>query len=506
MAVSGNSASSRRSKFSAGKLELLLCAAALIVLSAAAIVFVQWEGTALFYGDAAAHLNIARRIVDGRHPGYEQIGTVWLPLPHVLMLPLVTIDSWWRNGLAGAIPAGMAWVLAGTFLFATLRRFFDRAASLAGTALFALQPNLLYLQATPMTESIFFAAALGLLYFTVRLAESQSPSHAALAGLCGCAASLTRYEGWALLPLAGLYILYAAGERRWACAFAFTAVAAMGPLFWFAHNQIFYSDWLEFYRGEGSAKDIQKGRDYPGAHDWSAAALQYFYAMRSVLGWPALVFGLLGLLPLLQRRYFWPILFGLASPFFYIMNLQSGDLPIYVPDVHPFTHYNSRYALAPLPLIAFATAALAAWLPRGKWLLPLLALSWFTFVPLTVKNEGEANSRGRRAYTEAASRLLNEQYQRGSGLWMPFGDLTGILQKTGIPLRETIHTGDQLEFNRYAARPDLFLDTAWVISLEGDRASRAMTRATAAGLPYRCVKLKTFPFTQDLEVWRRFGP
>ena len=40
------------------------------------------RGYVLYYGDAEAHLNIARRIVDSRTPGPEQIGTVWLPLPH----------------------------------------------------------------------------------------------------------------------------------------------------------------------------------------------------------------------------------------------------------------------------------------------------------------------------------------------------------------------------------------------------------------------------------------
>ena len=34
----------------------------------------------LLYGDAVAHINIARRVFDSRTPGLLQLGTVWLPL------------------------------------------------------------------------------------------------------------------------------------------------------------------------------------------------------------------------------------------------------------------------------------------------------------------------------------------------------------------------------------------------------------------------------------------
>ena len=71
----------------------------------------------LYYGDAEAHLNIARRILDSRTPGPEQIGTVWLPLPHLLMIPFVMHDDWWRSGLAGRSPVVRLFRDAGAFLF-----------------------------------------------------------------------------------------------------------------------------------------------------------------------------------------------------------------------------------------------------------------------------------------------------------------------------------------------------------------------------------------------------
>ena len=59
------------------------------VVSAAAVLFFFHQHSILYFGDAESHLNIARRIIDSRTPGYGQLGTVWLPLPHLLVLPFV---------------------------------------------------------------------------------------------------------------------------------------------------------------------------------------------------------------------------------------------------------------------------------------------------------------------------------------------------------------------------------------------------------------------------------
>jgi hypothetical protein len=42
------------------------------LIGAGAVWFVYQRGYTLYYGDAAAHLNIARRIIDSRTPGPNQ--------------------------------------------------------------------------------------------------------------------------------------------------------------------------------------------------------------------------------------------------------------------------------------------------------------------------------------------------------------------------------------------------------------------------------------------------
>ena len=71
--------------------------ALLAASSAAALWLVYSRGWTFYYGDAEAHWNIAREILDSRTPGYDLIGTVWLPLPHLLLMPLARVDAWWRS-------------------------------------------------------------------------------------------------------------------------------------------------------------------------------------------------------------------------------------------------------------------------------------------------------------------------------------------------------------------------------------------------------------------------
>src|SRR5258706_8481148 len=103
MPASKSSASSRRSKLPGGPGALLACLASCSAVLSAATWWIHRIGSTLYYGDAEAHLNIARRLVDNRTPGIRQLGTTWLPLPHILLAPLVRNDFLWQTGLAGPL-------------------------------------------------------------------------------------------------------------------------------------------------------------------------------------------------------------------------------------------------------------------------------------------------------------------------------------------------------------------------------------------------------------------
>lgn len=477
-------------------------------LSAAAMFFFWRGGYLLWFGDAAAHMNIARRIIDGRSPGYEQIGTVWLPLPHLLMLPFASIDSLWRSGLAGSIPNALCWLAAALLLYGAARKVYDcDYAAAAAALLFALNPNMLYLQSIPMTEAIFACSLALTLYGTVR-------GSGVLTGCGLLAGTMTRYEGWFLIPFAVLYLL----RFRFAEAVKAGVIASIGPVYWLAHNAYIYSDPFEFYHGVGSAKWIYeqalaKGLERaPGDGDFLLAAKYYAAAGRLFAGLPLILIGAVGAAAALVRRAWWPLVFFALGPVFYAWSIHGSGATIFVPTLHPHTYYNTRYGMIALPMAAFAAAAIPSILPLGnrKFIVAVLVaigVSPWVFYPRmdgwVVWKESEVNSISRRAWTEQAAAYLKPQYEMGTGIVAHFGDQTAILQTAGIPIKQSVHDGNELYFQSIQKRPDLFLWQEWVIAISGDSLSSAMANYAMKLPRYRRVKMVEVKDAQPIEIWRR---
>jgi len=144
-------------------LVLAFCLAASLV----AIVWSWRHAAMLNFGDAVAHLHIARRVLDSRTPRFSQLGSVWLPLPHILLIPFVQDYAWWATGLAGVIPSALAWLAACVGLYRLARRFVSIPAAALALFFFALNPNLLYLQTTAMTEPLFLCEMIWIVVLTV---------------------------------------------------------------------------------------------------------------------------------------------------------------------------------------------------------------------------------------------------------------------------------------------------------------------------------------------------
>ena len=96
-----------------------------------------------------------------------------------------------------------------------------------------------------MTEAVFAAALMALLYFSVRFRETQGWGALCGAGIAAFAGTLTRYEGWFLLPFAAAYFFFTAKRRRVAAVLLFSVLAGAGPLYWLFHNWWLTGDALE---------------------------------------------------------------------------------------------------------------------------------------------------------------------------------------------------------------------------------------------------------------------
>ncbi|HWB83028.1 MAG TPA: glycosyltransferase family 39 protein [Bryobacteraceae bacterium] len=481
--------------------------------SVAAIFFFYSRGWLLYYGDAEAHLNIARRIVDSQTPGYDQIGTVWLPLPHILLLPFARVDAWWQSGVAAAIPSAACFVAAGCFLFEAVRRLFDSiACAVVATVLFAANPNIVYLQSTAMTEPVFFATLTGLLYFCVRFRQTQGWGSVVGAGLMACAGTLTRYEGWFLLPFTAIYFLIAARRRRIEAAIVFSVLAGLGPLYWLAHNWWLTGDALAFYRGPYSARAIQGKTSYPGKHDWAKAWLYFRTAAGLCLGPVLLWTSLAGVVAAIAKKAIWLVILLALPAIFYVWSIHSSGTPIFVPTLWPNSYYNTRYGLAALPLLAAASAALVALAPRPlraaaavllicvamfPWLIDPQPGSWITW------QESRVNSDARRQWTLQAADYLRPRYVRGAGILTSFGDLTGIYRQAGIPLRETFTGDNGIPWQATVTRPELFLRQEWAVARRGDAVEQAIRRAERLGIRYTLEKTIVVPGAPVIEIYRR---
>ena len=147
-----NSASSRASKARPSHLREAAAAFALLAAYGAIVAWWLWSrGYSYYFGDAEAHLNIARRIFDSRTPGGSMIGTVWLPLPHLLFAVFAQSDALWTNGLAGVIPSVLCFALAGTLVYLLGSKLFDsKPGGAAAALLFANNPTMMYLATAPM--------------------------------------------------------------------------------------------------------------------------------------------------------------------------------------------------------------------------------------------------------------------------------------------------------------------------------------------------------------------
>ena len=201
------------------------------IFGAAAAVHYANLGLTLTHYDARAHLVVARRILDSLTPGWQQIGAVWLPLPHLLNAVPVQVDAWYRSGASAVAISVLSMALAcGSLAALVVRTTGSRVAALTGAALMMLNPNVLYLQSTPMTEPLLFGLSLLSIALTsqwldehrvpstdnrvphseyrVPNAEYRVPAGASVALAASC---MTRYEAWpiaaAVVTLAMLVML-----------------------------------------------------------------------------------------------------------------------------------------------------------------------------------------------------------------------------------------------------------------------------------------------------------
>ena len=486
--------------------EARLLAVLAVCVSVFSFLYYYRHGDVLLYGDAVAHINIARRVFDSKTPGLLQLGTVWLPLPHLLILPFVLSDPLWQTGAGGSLPSMAAYVLGVVGIFRLARGVLQRSGAPVGETrmvawsaalLYGANPNLIYMQATAMGEALYLAL---FIWAVVHFGEFVRGEEKALTkcGWCLFAACLTRYDGWFLTVAMAVGILVVGGARKPSAPgddgvalslprrrpsphqpvsrrkmLSFVLLAAAGPVLWLGYNALIYRNPLEFANGPYSAKTIeQETRTVNPAKGNLPAAASYFMKAAElnmgVTSWQGRLWLALAMLGSLVAWFSGggraALLLWVPLPF-YALSVAYGSVPIFVPVWWPFSHYNLRYGLQLLPAFAIFTplaisftvkklSALAS-LPtsaKQRSLADLVALTMILLAAgasyVAIWHDDpvcyrEASINSRgRIALEAQLGSLLLKLPPQATLLMYLGNHVGALERAGIPLRRVINEGN----------------------------------------------------------------
>jgi hypothetical protein len=476
-----------------------------IFVSVFSFLFYYRSGDVLLYGDAVAHINIARRVFDSRTPGLLQLGTVWLPLPHLLIIPFIVSKQMWQTGAGGSIPSMAGFVLGVLGIFRLVRSALSRIGEVDVTAkvgawtaaiLYGANPNLIYMQSTAMGESLYLALFIWSVVYFAEFARQVDAAKAGRSltkcGLCLAAACLTRYDGWFLAAAIVVAAVIAACRPREArkdgsstfvvvssriALLKFFLLAAAAPLLWLGYNAVVYRNPLEFANGPYSAKAIeQKTETVNPAKGNPLAAGSYFLKAAELnvgnatwMGRLWLGLALVGsLAAMFGGRGQVALLLWTPLPF-YALSIAYGSIPIFVPTWWPFSEYNLRYGLQLLPafaafvplgitfIVQSALQIRSIEVSRSRWkdiatfvAILLLAVASYSAIwradPICFR-EAANNMRGRVALDGQLAGWI-KSLPTDSTLLMYLGQHVGALEQAGIPLRRVINEGNHRVWRR----------------------------------------------------------
>ena len=425
---------------------------------------VYWRaGLSLSHYDAKAHLVVSRRILDSLTPSWEQIGAVWLPLPHVINALPVQIDFFYRTGAFAIAVSILSFAITTACVSAIVRSLTgSRTGAFLAAALFALNPNVLYLQSTPMTEPLLFALTSLVILHLVEWAKSETPRARPAVGWTIVLACLTRYEAW---PIVGAGII-AAAYFKWRNglppvaviheAARVTAYSILTVIFFMGMSFASTGEWFVtggFYvpdpKLQGQAGAVYEairqglidlaGSRFVTAVTYAAPIVAVFALLRQ--RWSGL------LLPL-------ALMAAIALPFY---AFYSG---------HPF---RIRYEV---PLILGGAACIGAAVSILRFAAPLVALPLLIAVtmqaspfdrqaPMIVEAQlDRQNGIGRRAVTDCLQRSYDD-----TTIMASMGSLAHYMQElslAGFDLDDFIHEGSgPIWQHAFYYEPSLF--AGWVL-------------------------------------------
>ena len=353
-----------------------------------------------YYGDAVSHLFSARRLVDSVEPGINQIGTVWLPLPHLMFLPFSLVDQLYVSGIAGMIVNLPCHAIASVLIYKIIRKQVGLTyVAMIGGFLYASNPNLIYLGITAMTEAPFLLFFIAFVYYFQKWNDGFSEfknnlKHLALASFFISLATLCRYDAWIVSLFYVLYVIVFV-TIKWnnipKLKFAMiliSLIAFSGILLWLILNQYYYDDPFEFANAEfysASSQAVERPyRDFLYLQPLNDITI-YGMAATMISGPILLSMAVMGFVFHLkdENRNKRAKLYGFLSlpPLLTLISLYIG-----IGEMSQWW-FNARFAtfLSPLVIIlaSFAFAKLVPKIKQSRSVILVVIISLFAFQLLT---------------------------------------------------------------------------------------------------------------------------
>ena len=491
-----------------------------VILSALSIeMFLTYfeNGLGLAYNDARSHLDIGRRVVEGLRPGFAQLGSVWLPLTHLLMTLTIWNDFMWHSGLAGALWSMVAFVGTGVLIFLFLKEIgVGLLGRFSGALLFALNLNILYLQSTAMTELVLLGTMTAAAYFLLLWYTRGALFFLLLSALFVMLSTLVRYDGWFLLFFVSALLFVSSwrsgGYRKAEGVFVlFATLGGFGVFLWLLWNLLIFGDPLFFAFGPYSAhtqqQDLEAAGVLPTKGDWFLSAKMYFYALAYNTNAFSLFAGAIGsvllffdrLIPLRARfaalALFAPLLFN-------ILALYLGHSVLFIQGLSGDTWFNVRYGIMMMPSVAIFVGYLVH---RAQGLRPvviglLVCTLFFQFSSgdaVTI-DDGRVGS-SQKNVTEVAGWLKENARNREGFILISAASHDSIIFSSGLPMKRFIHEGTGPYYTSAIQNPDRW--ARWiVVRTNSDSDSTWRFLKENVGFFERYRKVDSYPFADIYEL------
>lgn len=456
-----------------------IVASVLSAISVWAFVHYYSNGLGIAYNDARSHLDIGRRVVEGLRPGFAQLGSVWLPLTHLLMTLTIWNDFMWHSGLAGALWSMISFVATGIMLFLFLREMrVGLLGRYAGVIVFAANLNILYLQSTAMTELGLIGTTMAASYFLLLWYTRNKLSFLLLSALFVMLSTLIRYDGWFLFFFVSLMLFVSAwksgGYRKAEGTFVlFATLAGFGVFLWLLWNLLIFGDPLYFAFGPYSAHAQQDDLAAAGVlltkGSWFLSAKMYFYALAYNTNTFVLLLGAIGACVLffdrkVDARARFASLALFAPLLFNILALYLGHSVLFIQGLSGDTWFNVRYGILMMASVAVFVGYLVH---RARVLQPVLigTLLFVLFFQFSSQDavtidDGRVGS-SQKNVTEVARWLHDNAGPQKGYILISAASHDSVIFSSGLPMSRFIHEGTGPYYESAINDPDNW--ARWIV-------------------------------------------